>query len=306
MTKEIVESAGSIQSAHVIFIRDQPVLFASSVAEAFAVETREVNQAVKRNPKKFNDNHAFQLTSEETDSLRSQGVIPKLMRGGSREPPWVFTQKGVVRLVTVITSPKALEATDLFIDVFVEVYRQIAQGQHQVAISNPSKLLPAPAQGKEVRAFRAKLLEAMNGLLDTVIDPKSHSTVGDELGDISNRALNHVKERLRTKGIENEKLAADTALILEKVREIRDRTRAEVRKTDAETERIMLENLDQKISIVERLLNMTDRLEPNAMVDLLGNFAPAGLPRAQDTLAIEHRNGTDDDATPSNRVGNDE
>ena len=77
MTKEIVESAGSIQSVRVILIRDQPVLLASSVAEALGVETREATQAVKRNKKKFNDNHAFQLTSEETESLRSPTVISK-------------------------------------------------------------------------------------------------------------------------------------------------------------------------------------------------------------------------------------
>jgi len=75
-------------------------MLASAVAESFGVETREVVQAVKRNPEKFTSIHAFELTPEEQAFLTSQGVISKPGRGGGRALVWVLTQKGVVRLAT--------------------------------------------------------------------------------------------------------------------------------------------------------------------------------------------------------------
>jgi hypothetical protein len=69
-------------------------------------------------------------------------------------------------------------------------------------------------------------------------------------------------------------LEAETIHVLEKVREIRARTDADIYKSTAETEKINLENLDKKIAIVEKLLHMASSMEPNAIVKLIGEFAP--------------------------------
>jgi hypothetical protein len=287
MTEQAEEGEGpgaSDDGDSVLFSRGQPVLLAARVARAFGVETREVNQAVKRNPEKLNEIHTFQLSPEEMEFLTSQGVISKPGRGGSRAEPWVFTQKGVVRLATVIKSPQALEATDLMIDIFVDVYQQLAQGKTEIEIANPSRLLPQESDTKQIRNLRSKLYKALESLLGTVIDSQQQTTIRDELEEVGGGALSHLKEHLKAKGLENEKIAADTLLILEKAREIRERTRADVRKTDAETEKVMLENLDKKIALVERLSGMVDKLEPNAIATLFPNFAapvsfPASRPR---------------------------
>ncbi len=256
----------------VLFVRDQPVMLAARVAAAFGVETREVNQAVRRNPLKFTDAHTFALSQQEVDLLTSQGVISKSGRGGSRALPQVFTQKGVVRLATVLTSPRALEATDLIIDLFIEVHRQLAQGRTQIAITNAARLLPSEKAAQRIGDFRNKLFDALEGLLGTIIDPKNNTTVGDELEEVSSGALAYLKDHLKTRGLENEKISAETLQILEKAREIRERTRADVKRSHAETERITLENFDKKIAIVEKLLKMADQMAPNAIVSLFAGF----------------------------------
>lgn len=166
----------------VILLRGSPVIPASRVADAFGMETREINQAAARNAEMFTDQHRFQLTPEEFEFLTSQGVISKPGRGGSRDMPWVYTQKGAVRLATIVNSPKARQATDLMIDLFIEVYLQLAQGRREIEVSQPGSLVPEPGLGKQVAKVRAQLFKAVTDLLDTEIDSKSKSTLADEIG----------------------------------------------------------------------------------------------------------------------------
>jgi hypothetical protein len=256
----------------VLILRDEPVILAASVARGFEVETREVIQAIKRNPDKFSAKHAFELTREEVDLLRSQGVISKPGRGGSRFLPWALSQKGVARLATVLSSPKALAATDVMLDVFIDVYQQLARGQRTLSISSAPKLIPDATLSKQVQDFRSKLLVALDSVLNTVIDPKHQTTIRDELGEIGGNALSLLKDHLRTKGLENDKIAAETLLVLEKVRELREKTAADALRSKAETEGILLKNLDTKIGIVEKLLKMAESLEPNAIASLYAGF----------------------------------
>jgi hypothetical protein len=260
------------QPPRVISIRNQDVVLDRAVAEAFGVQTRAVNQAVARNPAKFGAAHVFQLTPDEADSLRSQAVISKTGRGGSRALPRAFTMKSVARLATVIDTQEALQATDLIIDVFIAVWKQVAQGATAVAVPNPSRLLPSGPQAALVR-LRKKLLAALDGLLDTVINRKTQTTVREEIEEATVSALAYLKERMKTRGLENDKLAAETLLVLEQVRDLRERRQEQLRRARAHTEGVILDNLDKKISLVERALEMLSRLEPNAIVSLYADIA---------------------------------
>lgn len=279
----------------VIVVRGHPVMLAARVAQAFGVETREVTQTIRRNPAKFREMHGFKLTEAEVEDLTSQGVISKSGRGGSRALPWVLTHKGVVRLAMIMNAPAALQATDLIIDLFIEVHGQVRRGETQIAIANPSRLAPDADSTRQFNAFRRKLLDALDSLLGVIINPANNTTVRDELEDIGNTSLNYLKDRLKTRGLENEKIEAETLHILEKVREIRERTSADVRKSHAETEKITLDNLDKKIGIVERLLTMANQMEPNAMVGLLGQFAPSHPLPAPGQRLSPRRIGTSSD-----------
>ncbi|MDI6780283.1 MAG: ORF6N domain-containing protein [Bacteroidota bacterium] len=72
------------------------------IVQLYGVETRALNQAVKRNTSRFPDDFIFQLSEEEADWLVSQNVIPhRKYFGGSL--PYAFTEEGVAMLSTVLT-----------------------------------------------------------------------------------------------------------------------------------------------------------------------------------------------------------
>lgn len=78
-------------------LRGQKVMLDFDLAELYQVETRILNQAVKRNRKRFPEDFMFQLSQEEF-RLISQSVIPKEGRGGRRLLPFAFTEQGLAML----------------------------------------------------------------------------------------------------------------------------------------------------------------------------------------------------------------
>ena len=76
-------------------VRGQSVVMDEDVAALFSVETRRLNEQVKRNSARFGDDFAFQLTPEEFAALISQSATSSA-HGGRRKPPVMFTEHGVV------------------------------------------------------------------------------------------------------------------------------------------------------------------------------------------------------------------
>ncbi len=85
----------------IYFIRGQKVMLDRDLAELYGVETKVLNQAVKRNNSRFPDDFMFELTMEEYNSLRSQFVTSKKGRGGRRYMPLGFTEQGIAMLSSV-------------------------------------------------------------------------------------------------------------------------------------------------------------------------------------------------------------
>ena len=77
-------------------IRGQKVMLDRDLAKMYGVETKVLNQAVKRNMKRFPEDFMFQLTPEEYDILKSQFVTSSW--GGDRKLPYAFTEQGVAML----------------------------------------------------------------------------------------------------------------------------------------------------------------------------------------------------------------
>ncbi|MCQ2190865.1 MAG: ORF6N domain-containing protein [Paludibacteraceae bacterium] len=105
-------------------VRGQQVMLDSELAKFYNVETRVLNQAVKRNKERFPDRFMYQLTHEELESLRSQIVTLKGGRGQhSKYMPYVFTEQGVAQLSSVLKSNKAIEVSIMIMDAFVAMRR---------------------------------------------------------------------------------------------------------------------------------------------------------------------------------------
>ena len=132
----------------ILFLRGQKVMLDFDLAELYGVETRVLNQAVKRNMERFPEDFMFQLSWEETEvflrsqivildgqadgkplknkgSLRSQSVI--LKPGHHRKfRPFAFTEQGVGMLSGVLNSPRAVQTHIAIVRVFVQLHQMLA------------------------------------------------------------------------------------------------------------------------------------------------------------------------------------
>jgi len=270
-------------SANAFTLRGQPVMLAPDVALIFQVETRAIVQNIKTNPDIFPERYAFELTPEEVDSLRSAGLIPKPGRGGSRALPWAVTRKGAMRLATIMKTPRAIQATDIFIDVFDEVLRQVQAGTGPLTITNPSRLIDTDADRTMIDDLRQQLVDAVSGLLNTVVDAKANTTVADELHAVSAEAVNHLKAWLKGKSLANDKIEAETLLIIERAQDMYERRQADLAEKALDRERKSLENLRLRIDAAKAVMALYRELEPSALVDLSRSFA---APRPAPPLAL--------------------
>ncbi|MFG1493052.1 ORF6N domain-containing protein [Halobacteriovorax sp. ZH4_bin.1] len=102
-------------------IRGQKVMLDSDLAKLYGVETKVLNQSVKRNIKRFPDDFMFQLTSGEHEALRSQIVTSKEGKGGRRYQPLVFTESGIAMLSSVLKSDIAIDINIAIMRVFIKL-----------------------------------------------------------------------------------------------------------------------------------------------------------------------------------------
>lgn len=108
-------------------IRGRQVMLDKDLAELYGVETKVLNQAVRRNIKRFPDDFMFQLIQEEWDFLRSQIVTLKKGRGEhSKYLPYAFTEQGVSMLSSVLRSDTAIEVNIRIMRTFVAVRQYLA------------------------------------------------------------------------------------------------------------------------------------------------------------------------------------
>lgn len=107
-------------------IRSQKVMIDRDLAEMYGVETRVLNQAVKRNKERFPDDFMFQLTDEETLIWKSQIVMTNSVKMGIRRNPYAFTELGVAMLSSVLNSPTAIQINMGIMRAFVAIRQMIA------------------------------------------------------------------------------------------------------------------------------------------------------------------------------------
>jgi hypothetical protein len=105
----------------IIVLRDQKVIVDRDLANLYGVETRVLNQAVKRNIKRFPEDFMFQMTNEELKAWKSQIVMSEGDRMGLRKPPYVFTEQGVAMLSSVLNSDRAILVNIQIMRVFTKL-----------------------------------------------------------------------------------------------------------------------------------------------------------------------------------------
>jgi hypothetical protein len=111
----------------IYFVRSQRVIIDTDLATLYRVPTKVFNQAVRRNMLRFPADFMFQLTSDETDNLRSQIVTSSW--GGRRYLPFVFTEQGVAMLSSVLNSDRAIQVNIAIMRAFVKLRELLATHQ---------------------------------------------------------------------------------------------------------------------------------------------------------------------------------
>ena len=143
--------AGSSIESLILTVRGQRVILAGDLAVIYGVETRALNQIVRRNPDRFPGDFMFQLTSSEFSDLKSRGTVSAdgraalrsqfviLKSGASRSqnatlkrgqhikyPPCAFTEHGAIMAATVLNSPQAVAMSVYVVRAFISMREQIA------------------------------------------------------------------------------------------------------------------------------------------------------------------------------------
>ena len=114
----------------IIVLREAPVLLDSDVAHLYGVETREINQAVKNNPRKFpNEEYIFELSKEEKKEVIKIFDNPKIKF--SPALPTAFTEKGAYMLATILKGEKAEDTTIGIIETFAKM-RELSRTVNQM------------------------------------------------------------------------------------------------------------------------------------------------------------------------------
>jgi hypothetical protein len=115
-----------IVEQRIYLARGQKVMLDRDLAELYGVETKALNQAVKRNRDRFPSDFMFQLTAAETQVLRSQFVTSNESRGGRRYRPYAFTEHGVAMLSSVLKSRRAVRVNIMIVRAFMKLREILA------------------------------------------------------------------------------------------------------------------------------------------------------------------------------------
>ncbi|MDD6485677.1 MAG: ORF6N domain-containing protein [Spirochaetales bacterium] len=127
----ILEENSIRSKIHVI--RGQQVMLDRDLAELYLVETKVLNQAVKRNIERFPEEFMFQLNDTEFENWRSQFVTSNSDKMGLRRPPYAFTEKGVAMLSAVLKSDTAIKVSLQIMNAFVSM-RHFLQNNAEIFV----------------------------------------------------------------------------------------------------------------------------------------------------------------------------
>lgn len=141
----------------IIVIRNQKVMLDKDLAFLYEVETRVLNQAIKRNKERFPEDFMFQLNEQEFTKWKSQIVISIKERMGLRKKPYAFTEQGVAMLSSVLNSERA-------INVNIEIMRTFTKLREFSITHKELRAKIYEMENKYDKKFRI-IFDAINRLL---------------------------------------------------------------------------------------------------------------------------------------------
>lgn len=155
----------------IFVVRGQKVMIDEDLAEMYNVETRRLNEQVKRNAKRFPKDFMFTLTQKEFENLKSQNATSSW--GGRRKLPNAFTEQGVAMLSSILNSDTAIEVNIRIIRVFTRL--------REYALTHKEILLQLAKLEKEVKG-NSKDIENIFMVLKELIKKESKPAQRNKIG----------------------------------------------------------------------------------------------------------------------------
>ena len=170
MPKKPNEVAVEKSILHLIMVvRGEKVILDSDLAKLYGVETKRLNEQVRRNIAKFPVDFMFQLTADEFKNLKSQIATSSSGWGGRRKPPTVFTEHGALQAANVLNSDRANKMSVFIIRAFVRL-REMALANAKLA----RKLDQLERRVSDHDELLMEIIQEIKKLLDTRMPGKKH------------------------------------------------------------------------------------------------------------------------------------
>ena len=170
MSKEISILEKKITNI-IYLIRDQKVMLDYDLAELYQVETRRLNERVKRNIRRFPEDFMFRLTQEEWKNLKSQNATSSW--GGRRKEPYAFTEHGILMLSSVLNSERAIAVNINIMRVYTKIKKML--------IRNKDLLLQMEKIERKLLS-QNKDIELVFSYLDELLENKEKPIIRTKIG----------------------------------------------------------------------------------------------------------------------------
>lgn len=164
--------------------RGQKVMLDSDLAELYGVETKRLNEQVRRNVSRFPKDFMFALNQEEIEILKSQ--IATSSWGGRRKAPNVFTEHGVLMLSSVLNSEQAIQVNIQIMRIFAKIRQYLADNtEMKLEIEQIKKKLDNQDKNMEVAAATtASNSISFSNLSPVAINPSASCCTSFHLAEI--------------------------------------------------------------------------------------------------------------------------
>ena len=171
MSTEISLIPDDVVINKIYFIRNQKVMLDRDLAELYSVDTKRLNEQVKRNLSRFPEDFMFQLSEIEFQNLKSQFATSSW--GGIRKLPYVFTEHGVLMLSSILNSEKAIQTNIQIIRIFTKI-RQMLVDTTELSLDVEKIKKKIDNQGKNI--------ELVFQYLDELLEKKDTKKEREKIG----------------------------------------------------------------------------------------------------------------------------
>jgi hypothetical protein len=145
----------------IFLVRGKRVMLDADLAALYGVETRRLNEQLRRNLGRFPEDFAFQLSPRDLEDLMSQIATSSSAWGGRRKAPYAFTEHGAVMAASVLKSPRAVEVSVLVVRAFVRV-RRLVSGSKELGLKLQELETRLSTHDREIVALFGAIRELMS------------------------------------------------------------------------------------------------------------------------------------------------